>query len=103
MKRAALARVMVAVAIPGEEAFAIISTKPLPSGRRTLIGTARVRVTAAHGALVQAEVLAASGAILVGREIEVARRDLYLAADKVEHAEFGREVSRLWGHGVPLR
>jgi hypothetical protein len=86
----------------GDEAWHVVQSAATPSGRRHLLGAARVRIAALPGvrggverSTHQVEVLRATGAA-VGARIECLRRDLYDPRDPEEHAAFAVEVRRFW-------
>lgn len=86
--------------VAGDEAWCIVS-KPIGrlGKRRELVGAARVRVVSRDedGDTFRVSVLLASGATLVGREIDARRHDLFSVRVPDEHVAFGAELARFWG------
>lgn len=83
----------------GDEAWCLVSEPVGRSEERsTLIGAARVRVTAIDGEAYTVDVLLASGGrVLVGRPLTMSRVELYARKSREEHEAFGTEVGRFWG------
>lgn len=84
----------------GDECLAICC-RPVGRGskhRRTVLGPARVRVISAGDRPGTWRVLVlASRDVLVGRERDELRADLYLVADRADRRRFADAVERLWG------
>jgi hypothetical protein len=82
----------------GDEAWAIVETPATPSGRRTVLGAALVRVEAIEGDDVHVEVLRGSGVpVGIAGPRQFQRRDLFARRDRIEHAAFGDLVRKYWG------
>lgn len=94
----------------GAEAWALITEssgdRSASGERRTLVDAALVRVLELPGAIdlvdgeregFYVEIIRSAGRVLVGRRLDLLRRDLYACNDRDEHAAFGAEVRRFWG------
>lgn len=81
-----------------DEAWCLITTKPTPSGRRTVHGAARVRVVRLPSAAgpYRVRVIHGSG-VVAGVEHDLPRVELYAIRDRAERAAFGQLVFRIWG------
>lgn len=80
----------------GDEAWVLVQTPPTPSGRRTLVGAARVRVEVVAERAIRCVVLRDSG-IPVGHPVVAERHELFSCASKTEDEAFGDLVRRMWG------
>jgi hypothetical protein len=80
---------------PGSEAWMIVHGPATSSGRRELLGAARVRVLEVTEHTHRVEVIKGSG-VPVGRRFDVSRRALYSVNVPEEKAAYGAEVRRFW-------
>jgi hypothetical protein len=84
----------------GANAWIVVLSKATPSGRRSLIGAALVRVLEiGEGGVFTLRVLHASG-VPEGHRITAKRSELYACKDPGERAAFEPAVRRLWGNGA---
>lgn len=90
----------------GDEAWCVVQTDPTPSGRRTVVGVARVRVLEVpdgHLRITYRVEVVRGSEVVVGTKLEMRRAWLYAVRDREERAAFGREVRRLWPSLTGLR
>jgi len=80
------------------EAWVLVSTKPTPSGRRTLLGAGRARILEEKGDRVLVEILRGSG-LRAGHRCEVYPADVFPVRDPEARKDFESADRRLWGNG----
>lgn len=86
-------RVQLAV---GDACWTIITEDPKPSGRRTVVGPAYVRVLDVGADTVLVRVERCSPSWVVGRELRIARGELHADRAREERSKFGKLLALLW-------